>query len=219
MVAEDVVPRQADVGDGLVERLIELKVVEHDIAEADSEFAVLVGGVANDLLDDVVRHIVNFCLVAGLRIAEHHDAEFVWFGFWSESEVNGRGEGASGLDTFIFGCWGPVGLVDVKELGDLVCGDGGFESPGLHDVDDRVIGDGELVFAIAVGFGDGDAVADTDVGQGLSGFGVSDAALRGLGLRWEGEIDFSECEAADEGGGSGEEVASEHEAGFTRGQC
>lgn len=219
MVAENVVPREADIGDGLVERLIEFKVVEHDIAEADSEFAVLVGGVTDYLLDNVVRHVVNFGLVAGLGIAEHHDAELVGFGFWSESEVNGRGEGAGGLDTFIF-CGGrTVGLVDVKELGDLVCGDGGFEPPGFYDMDNRVFSDGELVFAIPVGFCDSDAVADADVGQRLSGFGVSDAALRGLGLRLEGEIDFSECESADEASGSGEEVASEHGAGFTLGEC
>lgn len=76
-----------------------------------------------------------------------------------------------------------------------------------------------MVFAIPVGFGDGYAVADADVGERLSGFGVGDAALCGLGLGWKGEIHFSECEAADEGSGSGKEVASEHEAGFTRAEC
>ena len=219
VIAEDVVPREADIGDGLIERLIKLKIVEHDVAEADSEFAVLVGGVTDDLLDDVVRHVVDFGLVSGLGIAEHHDSELIGLGFWGESEINCARKRAGGLDAFVLCGRRSVGLVDVKELGDLVCGDGGFEPPGLDDMDNRVFGDGELIFAIPVGFGDSYAVADADVWEGLSGFRVGDSALCGLGLGRKGEIDFSECEAADEGGGSGEEVASEHGAGFTWREC
>lgn len=71
VVADDVVPGDADVAERSVEIIEQVEVIEEDIAECDSES----GPGSDKFFDDVVGDEVEFLLIAGLWVTEEDDIE------------------------------------------------------------------------------------------------------------------------------------------------
>lgn len=88
MVADDVVPGDADVAEGSIEVIEQGEVIEQDIAESDSE-----GRFGSDkFFDDIVGDEVDFLLIAGLGVAEEDDIERGGFRGMVQREVDGCGQ-------------------------------------------------------------------------------------------------------------------------------
>ena len=161
VIADDVVPGDADQGDGRVERLEERQVVEHDVAERDAERRFGPDQFGHDVVSDVV----DFFLVAWLRVAEHDRAELVRLILRVEREVDRLGQRACRFDARVLALGRAFGLVDVVEAGQVVLAERCAPAARLDDEDDRVVADGQSVSAGVVGLDDRLAVGDAHAGQ------------------------------------------------------
>ena len=88
VVADDVVPGDADVAEGAIEIIEQAEVVEQNIAESDAEGRLGSGKFLNDIVGDEV----DFLLISGLWVAKEDDIEGGGFRGMHKWEVDGSGQ-------------------------------------------------------------------------------------------------------------------------------
>ena len=161
VVAEHVVPGDADQAHGAVQGRGHRKVVEEHVAQGDAE-----GGLAADqLLDHVVGEVVHLLLVAHLRIAEEQGSEARRLGLRPQREVDAGGQGTRRRHARVALGWRTRRLVDAKEARQALRVHRRYPACGLDDEEDGVLVCRQPPTAGAVAEHDVAPVGDGHAGQ------------------------------------------------------
>ena len=99
MIADHVVPRNSDQPDRLVQRFERIQIVEGDVSKGNAECVFLI---ANQLRNHVVHRVLDFLVVARLRVAKQKDLERLRFVLTVKREVNRLGKSTRWFDSSKF---------------------------------------------------------------------------------------------------------------------